>query len=156
MTTTRIFSALSLSLLLVVGLIVAAPVQAAEGKEISYEDAEPYLTAMEEAVEASESSSVNVMQHDDALEDFDPEELSSLMEYVKELAEEAEDSNGTTIVDRKFQMVGERLSVCLGTEHGQDSTVASTTFCQDLENNLLNRVILKDADGNVLGRYELN
>lgn len=156
MTTTRIIPALSLSLLLVVGLMVAAPVQAAEGKQISYEDVVPYLTTMEEAVEASESPSVNVMQHDDSLGDFDPDELSSLVEYVKELAEEAEDSNGTTIVDRKFQMVGERLSVCLGTEHGQNSTVVSTTFCQDLENNLLNRVLLEDADGNELGRYELN
>lgn len=142
-----------ISLLIVVGLVVTSSVPVANAQVISYDDAESFLTTMEAAVEAAGSPAVDVQEHDDSLDEFDPNELSSLMDYVSELAEGGE---GTSIVDRKFQMVGERLSVCLGTEHDGGSSVAGTTFCQDLENNLLNRVILKDGDGNVLGRYELN
>ena len=155
MNSTNVFVLFSLSLLLVGGM-ATTPLLAANAQVVSYADAEPFLTTMEEAVESAESPAVTVKQHDDALDEFDPNELSSLMDYVEELAEKAEDQTGTSIVDRKYQMVGERLSVCLGTEHDDGSTVASSTFCQDLENNLLNRVLLKDSDGNVLGRYELN
>jgi hypothetical protein len=51
-------------------------------------------------------------------------------------------------------MIGEKaLSICLGTIHGDNSSIAETTFCQGLESNLLTKLTVKDSDGNVIGQY---
>ncbi|MFB6344892.1 MAG: hypothetical protein ABEK50_03855 [bacterium] len=139
------------AILMVVAAVTAAPVTA---ETLSYESAQSFLDLMTKSVKSASSKEVTVSEHSDEIGDFDPNNLESLLAFVKDHASRTKTTDNARIVDRKFQMVGDNLSLCLGAVF-PEGTVADLTVCQDFQTNLLNRVIVKNSDGAVIGKYEI-
>ena len=142
----------SAALLLALGMLMSSTSVVQAGETVNYEDFEPFLNSLQNGIDSAKSPSVSVESHDSSL-DLDTDDPESLVDFVRDRAEMVKDGSGS-IVDRKIQMIGEKaLSICLGTTHGDNSSIAETTFCQGLESNLLTKLTVKDSDGNVIGQY---
>jgi hypothetical protein len=140
-----------LSIFIVTSVVGIGTAQA--GKQtIKYADAKPYFKLMEESAKKNPKKSVTVKTHSEKLKQVDPSNLKTLTSFVLSTAQNTS-SGKATIVDRKYMIINERLSLCLGVTKLGQSMMNEIMVCQEFKTNQLNKLIIRNGSGKIVGEY---